>query len=256
MFATVPFPFLIPFHVRLVFVCERLPHFVFRGAFRLSRLHQRQNEGRPGTTVDPSWTPLHDPAVTFGRRDMASLHLGACYIWAPLHLALATCCPRYIWAPIHLGLVTCRGRQIWTPLHFGAVTFGSRYIWAPLHLGAVTFGPRCIWAPLHLALVTFRRRYMWPSLHLAPVTFGRRYIWLSLHLGTATCGPRYIWPSLHLGAVTFGLRYMWASSDLGAVTLLPGKPCSRLGGNTIFEFGEAARGTPEMRGFGENRALA
>ena len=99
-------------------------------------------------------------------------------------------------------------------------------------------------------------RSMWPWLHLDAITFGRTYIWPPLHLGAVTCGPRYIWPPLHLGAVAFGPRYIWASSDLGAVTLLPGKPCSRLGGKTIFEFGEAARGATEMCGFRENRALA
>ena len=35
-----------------------------------------------------------------------------------------------------------------------------------------------------------------------------------------------------------------------------GKPGSGLGGNTVFKCGEAARGVPARRGFGENHALA
>ena len=135
MFATIPFPLLIPFHVRLVFFSERLPHFVFRGAFRLGRRHQRRNEGRPGKTVDPSWTPLQDPAVTFGRRDIwPLLNLSRPHLWPLLNLVAIPFVPRYICAPLHWGTRLC-------------------YIWS-----VVTCGPRYIWAPIHLALVTFWRR--------------------------------------------------------------------------------------------------
>ena len=138
MLASVPFPFLIPFCFR-----SHLLHFVFRIAFRSRRCHQRQTEGRPSTTTDPSRDAqtrpmLHVGSITFGHRCIS--------------------------VPLHLGLVSLRCGHISSPLHSGAVTFRCRCIW-PLHLDPVTFGA-----------VTPRCGYTSPQSHAVP-------IWTLLHFG-------------------------------------------------------------------------